>query len=69
MKVQEALKAVIDWLEDKNKLTEVEVKDLCKSALSDIEKCEPVGEVQGVAVNWYHGTPAESLQALFEVIE
>jgi hypothetical protein len=66
MKVQEALKAAleaIDLYDYTGTQAESELyakaESLCKSALSDIGKCEPVGEVQGVAVNWYHGTPAD----------
>jgi hypothetical protein len=48
-KVQEALKAAIDELEELQRVFEHDNSnyeiDLCKSALADIEKCEPVGEV------------------------
>jgi hypothetical protein len=46
-KVQEAFKAAIDCIE-KNEEWDGQFQydiQLCKSALSDIEKCEPVGEV------------------------
>jgi len=45
-KVQEALKAAIEALEDTYGLNSTDTIKLCKSALSYIEKCEPVAEVR-----------------------
>jgi hypothetical protein len=44
MKVQEALKAAIEAMEIEG-IGGSDAAQLCKSALSEIEKCEPVGEI------------------------